>query len=60
MNKFYITIAALIFIAGSILHLINLFFGGIILVFGFAISPYISLVLSPLLGLLAFKLMSLK
>ena len=60
MNKFYITIAALIFIAGSIFHLINFFIGEIILVFGFAISPYISLVLSPLLGLLAFKLMSLK
>ena len=48
MNKFYITIAALIFIAGSIFHLINFFIGGIILVFGFAISPYVSLVLSPL------------
>ena len=60
MNKFYITIAALIFIAGSIFHLINFFIGGIISVFGFAISPYVSLVLSPLLGLLAFKLMSLK
>ncbi len=60
MNKFYITIAALIFIAGSIIHLINFFIGGIISVLGFVISPYISLVLSPLLGLLAFKLMSLK
>tara|TARA_Y100001949_G_C15769484_1_gene235765 strand:+ start:103 stop:288 length:186 start_codon:yes stop_codon:yes gene_type:complete len=53
-------IAASIFIAVSIVHLMNFFIGGVISVWGFVIPPNISLVVSLILGLLAFKLITLK
>jgi len=57
----YITkIAASIFVAVSIIHFMNFIIGGVISVWGFAIPPYISLVVSLILGLLAFKLITLK
>lgn len=61
MKSIYITkIAASIFIAVSIVHLMNFFIGGVISVWGFAIPANISLVVSLILGLLAFKLITLK
>ena len=53
-------IAASIFIAVSIVHLMNFFIGGVISVWGFVIPPNISLVVSLILGLVAFKLITLK
>ena len=53
-------IAASIFIAVSIVHLMNFFIGGVISVWGFVIPPNSSLVVSLILGLLAFKLITLK
>jgi len=53
-------IAAFIFIAVSIIHLMNFFVGGVISVWGFSIPPYISLVVSLILGFLAVKLITTK
>ena len=61
MKSIYITkIAASIFLTVSIVHLMNFFIGGVISVWGFAIPANISLVVSLILGLLAFKLITLK
>ena len=59
MKRVYVPkIAAFIFIAVSIIHLINFFVGEVISVWGFPIPPYISLVVSLVLGFLAFKLIT--
>tara|TARA_B100000586_G_C19949897_1_gene359193 strand:- start:368 stop:553 length:186 start_codon:yes stop_codon:yes gene_type:complete len=55
-----IKIAALIFIAVSVIHLINFLVGGVISVWGFAIPSNISLFVTLILGFLAFKLVTLK
>jgi len=61
VKNIYITkSAAIIFTAVSIVHLINFFIGGVISVWGFTIPANISLVLSLILGFLAFKLRTLK
>ena len=61
MKNIYITkIAASIFIAVSIIHLTNFFIGGVISVWSFVIPPFISLVVSFISGLIAFKLIILK
>ena len=61
MKSIYVTkTAAVIFTAVSIIHLINFFIGGVISVWGFAIPANLSLVLSLILGFLAFKLRTLK
>ena len=61
MKSIYITkSAAVIFTVVSIVHLINFFIGGVISVLGFTILANLSLVLSLILGFLAFKLRTLK
>ena len=61
VKNIYITkTASVIFTVVSIVHLINFFIGGVISVWGFAIPANISLVLSLILGFLAFKLRTLK
>jgi len=61
VKSIYITkSAAVIFTVVSIVHLINFFIGGVISVWGFTIPANISLVLSLILGFLAFKLRTLK
>ena len=60
MKSNYVTrLAAFVFIAVSITHLINFFVGGVIIVWGFGIPPYISLIVSLILGFLAIKLITL-
>jgi hypothetical protein len=61
VKSIYITkSAAVIFSVVSIAHLINFFIGGVISVWGFTIPANLSLVLSLILGFLAFKLRTLK
>ena len=61
MKSIYITkSAAVIFTVVSIAHLINFFIGGVISVLDFTIPANLSLVLSLILGFLAFKLRTLK
>ena len=60
MKSNYVTrLAAFIFIAVSIAHLMNFFVGGVIIVWGFVIPPYISLILSLILVFLSIKLITL-
>jgi hypothetical protein len=61
VKSIYITkIAAVIFTVVSIIHLMNFFIGGVISVWGFDIPANLSLVLSLILGFLAFQLRTLK
>ena len=53
-------VAAFIFLIGSIAHLINFLVDGVISIWGWVIPPYLSLVLSPILGILAYQLIILK
>ncbi len=52
--------AAVIFIVGSIIHLLNFFIGSVISVAGYTIPSNISLVVTFVLWWLAFKLITLR
>ncbi|MED6333596.1 MAG: hypothetical protein VX605_08645, partial [Pseudomonadota bacterium] len=49
-------IAAVIFIAVSVMHLLNFIFGGVISIVGFVIPANLSLAITFILWFLAFKL----
>ena len=53
-------IAAVIFIAVSVMHLLNFIFDGFISIAGFIIPPYLSLVITFILWFLAFKLFAVR
>jgi|TARA_B100000953_G_C17865696_1_gene373097 hypothetical protein len=57
---FLTKVAAFIFLIVSIVHFINFLVGGVVSIWGWVIPPYLSLVLSPILGILAYKLIILK
>ena len=57
---FLTKVAAFIFLIVSIVHFINFLVGGVVSIWGWVIPPYLSLVLSPILGTLAYKLIILK
>ena len=53
-------IAAVIFIAVSVMHLLTFIFDGFISIAGFIIPPYLSLVITFILWFLAFKLFAVR
>lgn len=53
-------IAAVIFIAVSVMHLLNFIFGGVISIVGFVIPANLSLAITFILWFLAFRLFTVR